>query len=277
MTPAATLSPAAAEALRTAEATATTITLTCGQLDRPIYVEVNKALGRIGGGGKWNRKVGGHVYPSDPRPELAALVGDDPDAEIVMPEDVDKINSFWRTPPEVVDRMLLLADVGNLPPEAQVLEPSAGDGAIADKIWLVAPRVRLSCIEPDLRRRDILRSHGHRVVAETFEEFISLALAHGVDPRFQAIIMNPPFTTREDTKAWATHVDLALDLLALGGRLVAVVPASYEFASTRQVNTLRARVEALDGYYEPLSDDAFRASGTLVRTGIIVLDRGGTV
>lgn len=267
---AATLSDAAADALRVAEATATTITLK-GQLDRKVYVEVNKVLTRIGGGGRWDRKAGAHVYASDPRPDLAALIGEDPDAEIAMPEDADKIASFWRTPPDIVEEMLVRAGVSGAGPRAMVLEPSAGDGAIADAIRAAAPHANLICVEADERRADILRGKGHRTFTDLFENAASVMIASVV--RFHAIVMNPPFTTRTDPKAWATHVDLALDLLAPRGRLVAVVPASYQFGTTRKIGMLRERISELGGSYDPLATDAFVASGTGVQAGLIAVAR----
>ena len=45
-----------------------TIFLTCGQLDRKQYQAVNEVLENIGG--KWNRKLKGHVFEIDPEDAL---------------------------------------------------------------------------------------------------------------------------------------------------------------------------------------------------------------
>ena len=46
--------------------------ITGGQLDRALYVKVNKALEAMGG--KWNRKAGGHIFSEDPRPQVEGLL-----------------------------------------------------------------------------------------------------------------------------------------------------------------------------------------------------------
>jgi hypothetical protein len=44
-----------------------------GQLERKLYEAVNKGLDALGG--KWNRGMGGHVFGTDPRPQVEALLG----------------------------------------------------------------------------------------------------------------------------------------------------------------------------------------------------------
>ena len=53
------------------------------------------------------------------------------------------------------------------------------------------------------------------------DDFLSYAPT-GV--RYDRIVMNPPFEKRQDTR----HIDHALDLLAPGGRLVAIASGSFE-------------------------------------------------
>ncbi len=87
------------------------------QLDRKTYLDVNKMLEKLGG--KWNRKMGGHLFEHDPRPALAPLEeGNDLTIDVW---------GYFQTPPAVVNRILELMDAreGDL-----ILEPSAGSGAI---------------------------------------------------------------------------------------------------------------------------------------------------
>jgi len=44
------------------------IILNCEQLERKLYLDVNKVLGAMGG--KWDRKVGGHIYADNPSDKL---------------------------------------------------------------------------------------------------------------------------------------------------------------------------------------------------------------
>jgi len=90
--------------------------LACGQLDRQLYLRVNKVLEALGG--KWNRKRGGHVFPMDPRPQVEGLVES---GTLIIERD-----GFFETPPEIVKRMVELVNpigkILELPPAwAQLL------------------------------------------------------------------------------------------------------------------------------------------------------------
>lgn len=262
--PTSTISPAAADALRSATADERSITLHCGQLPRGVYTEVDKALRRIAGGGRWDRRAQAHLYGEDPRPALRELVGDDPDADLAMPADADKEASFWRTPRPVVEEMLDRIGILDVPSGAPILEPSAGDGAIADEI-VRAGRV-VVCVEPDPRRAAALEATGHVVIRSTLEDYAEVESA-----RFAAVVMNPPFTLPGRPTAWADHVELALGLLRPGGRLIAVLPTSYRHRDTRRIVALRNRVAELGGTWAELEDGAFVESGTGVRTGLLLV------
>ncbi len=181
-----TLSPAAIEALRSAEIGDRTVVLV-GQLDRNVYVEVNKALERSGG--KWSRKDKAHVFASDPREALAPVLGTG-----AMPRDVDKDAAFFRTPPEVADRLLtaLRPTVEATEGRLMALEPSAGDGALANLMrWAWGGRLYVHCVEPEPARAAVLSANEHHVFPMTFEDFVANDWLAG-DP-FDVIVMNPPF------------------------------------------------------------------------------------
>jgi predicted RNA methylase len=255
------LSPAAVDALRAATITPTSVILNTGQLDRTVYEEVNKALARIGGGGKWNRRQRAHLFPYDPSDELNALLADGR-----MPADQDKQLSFFRTPDELAELMVDSAFIAN---EHRVLEPSAGDGQIVRAIYRCHPAADVTCIEIDERRVMSLRAAGFRVNHVTFEQFAAETIA-----RFDRILMNPPFTVPGNALAWLTHVELAIDLLRPGGRLVALVPGGFLFQSGTRFERLRALVG--DNYTE-LSRDTFKESGTTVSTVMIEIVAPGVV
>jgi hypothetical protein len=56
----------------TIDAAAHTAAITAGQLDRSLYVEVNKALEAIGG--KWSKKARVHVFEGNPEDALDQVV-----------------------------------------------------------------------------------------------------------------------------------------------------------------------------------------------------------
>lgn len=117
-------------------------------------------------------------------------------------------HQFYPTPPEVAERLVEWLAIG---PSDTCLEPSAGQGGIADLL----PKDRTHCVEISPLHCDILRRKGHAV---TEADFISWDM--GV--RYDAIAMNPPFSEGR----WQAHLKHAASLLAEGGRLCAVLPLS---------------------------------------------------
>lgn len=123
-----------------------------------------------------------------------------------------KTHQFYPTPESIARIAVELADIG---PDDTVLEPSAGQGGIADH--LPAPH-RAVCVEISKLHCDILAAKGFVVVRADF-----LAWAPSA-PKFDRIIMNPPFS---EGRALA-HLQAAAGLLKAAGRLVAVLPASLK-------------------------------------------------
>ena len=242
--------------------TATSVTLPPGQLDRKLYEAVNKALTALGG--KWNRRQRAHLFTRDPRAALETAVDD-----AKMPVHQDKVMSFWRTPAKLAERLwMAVNDV--VPAQGRVLEPSAGDGAIAERIQYFRRDVDLWCVEPDEYRARALRCAAFQHVFEqTFEDFAADAERRGEE--FDAVVMNPPFTTADDRLAYVDHVTLAWSLLKPGGRLAAIVPASFATRQDRRVRLMREHVVEFGGWWEELEDGAFTESGTGVRTLLLVV------
>lgn len=238
--------------------------------DRKVYAQVDRALSRLAGGGRWDRKERAHVYDQDPRPGLETLTG-----TAVLPSPSaqrDKELSYWATP-----RALAVEVVSGLGliPEMRVLEPSAGDGALVRAVCEEYPLVPIVALEPDYARRMVLRmtrAGGLHIRSCTFEEYAALASADGT--RFDAVVMNPPFTLPGRRYAWAEHLTLAWDLLAPGGQLRAIVPASLGFGRQRPVAAVRALIDAAGGMFRPAPAGAFNTSGTNVHTLIVEATRG---
>ncbi|MEG1565089.1 MAG: hypothetical protein RR365_15430, partial [Bacteroides sp.] len=125
--------------------TGNTLFLPDKQLDRPTYEAVNKAITNIGG--KWNRKAKGHVFDHDPTEGLDNLL------TTGETEDMKKVFQFFPTPRQLAETMVGMAEIQNMPHEEKcpVLEPSAGDGAIADVLHEELKKARrdggLICVE----------------------------------------------------------------------------------------------------------------------------------
>jgi predicted RNA methylase len=212
--------------------------ITAGQLDRKLYVEVNKALESMGG--VWNRKVGGHVFMTDPRSSVENLV----ESGCI---EIEK-DGFFRTPIEVVRRMTEIVK-----PTGNVLEPSAGDGAIADRLPVFMDRVL--CIEKNELRCKILKEKGYLVHCGDFLEY-------DPDYKFDTIFMNPPFEQGQDID----HVKHAFKLLRVGGSLISVMSEGTFFRMDSKADLFREWAKKYGGNNEKLPGEAFKESGTMVNT-----------
>lgn len=120
-----------------------------------------------------------------------------------------KSHQFYPTPESVAAQAIELAQIGE---DHFCLEPSAGQGGLAD----LMPKDRTDCVEISGLHCGILRAKGYRVVEHDFLTWRPIC-------QYARIVMNPPFS---EGRAKA-HVEHALSMLKPGGRLVAVLPASF--------------------------------------------------
>ena len=220
--------------------------LTCGQLDRKQYQAVNEVLENIGG--KWNRKEKAHVYSEDPTDKLenVLLTG-----EITPP----KKYGYFPTPEGLARKVVEMADIraGHL-----VLEPSAGQGAIAKH---VPANAHIDCIEflPD--NVAVLDRMGMNVIHADFMQVEKKGLYHRV-------VMNPPFEKQQDID----HVLHAWGCLKNGGKLVSIMSSGVLFRENKKTEMFRGMISDL-GSAERLPDGSFKESGTMVNTCVVVLDK----
>lgn len=125
-----------------------------------------------------------------------------------------KAHQFYPTPEKLARIAVELADIGD---DHQVLEPSAGQGGIADFL----PKERTTCIEIAPLNCAVLKAKGHTVIEA---DFIVWADLEPYKTCFDVVVMNPPFS---DGRA-KLHVEYAASKVNLGGRLVAILPASMK-------------------------------------------------
>ena len=119
-----------------------------------------------------------------------------------------KSHQYYATPDDLGEAAVAWADIG---PDHRCLEPSAGQGAIADLIT-----EGTQCVEVSEIHAEVLRSKGFDVECADFLEWAEDA------PRFDRIVMNPPYSEGR----WEVHLETAFGLLAGDGVLVAILPAS---------------------------------------------------
>jgi len=224
------------------------VTLNCGQLDRKDYLEVNKVLEAFGG--KWNRKLKGHLFSDSPIDKLEA---------IILAGEYDKPSDYgyFPTPLDLVDRMIALAE---LTPDMVVLEPSAGQGAIAGRVARIVGYGNVHCFELLNDNCEALMKYGF--MKTECCDFLSVE----PNPLYDRVIMNPPFSKQQDID----HVTHALKCLKSGGRLVSIMASGVTFRQNRKT----LEFIGLIGNSQIISNppESFKLSGTLINTVMVVVD-----
>lgn len=219
-----------------------------GQLPAREYAEVKRVLETAGG--PWNTRERAHVFPGDAAEALAAILASD--GRVTSSREAEQ---WYPTPPDVVAEML---DLAWLQPGLEVLEPSAGLGAIAGPV--VAAGCVVDCVELHEDRAGALRDTGARTV--WIADFLN------VPPRaeYDRVIMNPPFKGGAD----ARHVLHALQFVKPGGLLVSVMSAGITHRGTGAAAKVR-ELASKGGRVEPLPRDAFKESGAELATVLVVI------
>lgn len=216
------------------------------ELDRKTYLEVDKVLKYMGG--KWNRKLKGHLFSKNPTDKIKSLILT---GEIVNEK---KLFQFFETPKELAKKMINIAEIKD---SDILLEPSAGQGAIAD----LFPKINKSFfIEIDKTNVNILKEKGYDVIEGDFLKYD--------DRKFDKIIMNPPFTKQKDIE----HIVHAYDLLNKNGKIVTITSLGWTFKTNKKSIKFRKLVEKF-GNYEYLDSGIFKKSGTNVKTVLVSLNK----
>ena len=211
-----------------------------GQLDRKLYVAVNKVLEATKG--KWNRKEKAHVFNTSPVDMIEEI--------LLTGEYVDekKEFQFFETPTSLAQQLIEMADIQD---GESVLEPSAGKGRIAKLIGYC------DCVELNPENRKHLEAEGFKLVGEEFLEF---------DGQYDVVVANPPFSKQQDID----HVNRMLDIAKR--RVVSVMSASVMFRDNKKTVSFRERIKSLGGTIELLPEKIFAESGTNVRTCVVAVD-----
>lgn len=249
-----TIGDATAEILREGRVEDCTFFLPEGQLDRDVYVSVDKVLKGLGG--KWDRKLHGHVFPFDPEPKL------DEALESGGYVSRQQTLQMFETPEDLAERMVTMVNVGL---STRVLEPSAGPGRIVRA--LLSRGANVTAVEIDRDNCDALEEIGG--VSVQWGDFLDYAADQ---PRtFEAVVMNPPFTKGQDIE----HVTDAYSLLEPGGALVSVMSESPFFNDTKRAKAFRDWLDEVDARVEKLPGGTFKASGTGVNARLVTIERAG--
>jgi 16S rRNA G1207 methylase RsmC len=169
---------------------------------------------------------------------------------------LSNIPGYFPTPKGLAEMMVEIADIE---PGMRILEPSAGSGAIADTI--LESNASLDVIEVNPRLRELLTLKGYNVTGSD-----CLADMHGI---YDRILMNPPFEAGCDM----LHVRACYGHLAADGVLVAILSPHFEFASDRKSQDFRQWLEEVGASWDEIPAGAFKESGTMVASRIMVIDK----
>lgn len=158
---------------------------------------------------------------------------------------------FFPTPMATASRM---ADLAGISKGDRVLEPSAGNGNLADAAKAAGGTVDV--IEISSQLRDILTAKGYNVVAFDFDSFEP-------EEKYDAILMNPPFSNRQD----AAHIQRAFGMLKAGGRLAAIAGEGVFFGSDAKAVQFRDWLDSHGADVEKLGQGTFNDKTLLAQTG----------
>lgn len=175
---------------------------------------------------------------------------------------------WFGTPQAVVNRVLEEGRIwapdnySGRYPELTVLEPSAGEGALAIPCRNAGHTV--VCVELHPERAGTLRALG---LITRQADFLHMG-AVDFGRLFDRILMNPPFDRGLDVD----HVTHALQFLAPGGTLVAVMSAGVEFREDAKTVVFRREVERRGGRFRDLPAGSFAEAGTNVNTCLCIIN-----
>lgn len=153
-------------------------------------------------GGKFD-KNGKIVFPTWPTEALRLVA-----RTCILPD--AKTNQYYPTKSDLAEYMMDLADIQ---PGETVLEPSAGQGGLADHV----SKDQITCVELCQANAAVLRGKGFEVVETDFLKYPDTHL-------FDKIVMNPPFSEGRAKD----HLIKAFGHLNPNGTLVACLPASLK-------------------------------------------------
>lgn len=265
-----TIDPDVAEVLGSGSGTDDLYRLPAGQLDRKLYLRVSKVLEALGG--KWNRRRSLFIGPAGYADKIAAALA------VGKAVDQDKADAWFATPPAVAAKVVEL--LGEIPAGSRILEPSAGDGALLVALALSgkAPVVQRGDLAPCfVMALELAAARAEAACAAApwaagriyLEDFLVMPVdVYG--GKFDRILMNPPWGHGREY----AHVLHALELLAPGGRLVAVLPAGVRWRENKAADDFRRAADLAGPHrFHDLPSGSFHSCGTDVETCILTLDK----
>ncbi len=184
----------------------------------------------------------------------------------------DTSGGFFETPHPVA---LFMARIAGIKPTDVVLEPSAGHGML---LKYLPANGGVYAVEQNHERSAktaaMMKASEH--AQGTMRQGDWPDVADSLAGKYDVVLMNPPFE-RIAGKGWQdmAHVRLAYEGLKDNGRLVSILSTGFTFRDDNQSREFRDWLSAVGATVIKLPEDAFKQSGTGVRTAMVVIDKGG--
>jgi len=226
------------------------------QLDRKDYKEVNDILMTLGW--KWKTRVW-HIFSWEQEELEEALFEVLENGETETLTEIKKRFQYYPTPSKLARELVELAEIKE---DDNILEPSAGQGAIVDEI-LKEEYWRLTLIELDKKNVDILKEKYTEIKGWIFVwDFLEDSWDINM---YNKILLNPPFSKNQDVK----HILKAYSLLADWWRIVAIAASNILNKTTK----LHEELKALNPEQLEVEEWAFKDSWTMINTCILVINK----
>jgi predicted RNA methylase len=208
------------------------------------YKPTDKVLKSLGG--KWVKKIKGHEFDGDGETLVRSVIEA---GEYIDPK---KAFQFFETPQDIAQRM---CDIVEPLEGASILEPSAGNGAIASVATSRGANVTWFELDPSREEKLLELTNG------TIGDFMKQSPTIYYD----AVLMNPPFTKQQDI----AHIQHAWKFIRPGGQLVAICSTGFTFRTNKASIDFREWLEEMNAEIQLLPAGTFKEAGTMVSTCMI--------
>jgi len=215
------------------------------QMDRKEYLKVAEHLKFLGG--KWNRVKRGFMFDRNIE-SIDELLGDN----IKKKKDLQ----FFETPEEIAKELVDLAEISNY---VNILEPSAGRGAIIKEIKKVCS-CQIQYCEIDKTNLKYLEEIDNLENVSEDGDFLEFDYM-----TFDRIVANPPFSKNQDID----HIRHMYSLLRQKGILVSVASKHWQMSTNKKEKDFREFLEFTDAEIIEIEAGKFKESGTMVGSVII--------
>jgi phospholipid N-methyltransferase len=153
--------------------------------------------------------------------------------------------------------------------EMDILEPSAGHGALIDEILKVKPenvKVNIHAVE--------LSNLNYEILVDKYGSSINIYncdfLEFNPSMEFDVILANPPFSKNQDID----HIKKMYSLLKENGRLISVTSKSWSFGSQKKQIAFKNWLEEdIASTWFSLDRGTFKSSGTNVEGILLTIDK----